>query len=106
MSARRTGEDETTGIWRKYEAGRDHHNGEGMYRRVERCHLFYEGDQWAGIKAGGEELPVLNFIRPICTYKIATVAMVDTAIIYSAMDGDPQAAAVCEALTRFAAVQW
>ena len=60
MSARRTGEDETTGIWRKYEAGRDHHNGEGMYRRVERCHRFYEGDQWAGIKAGGEELPVLN----------------------------------------------
>ena len=106
MSARRTGEDETTGIWRKYEAGRDHHNGEGMYRRVERCHRFYEGDQWAGIKAGGEELPMLNFIRPICTYKIATVAMVDTAIIYSAMDGDPQAAAVCEALTRFAAVQW
>ena len=47
MSARRTGEDETTGIWRKYEAGRDHHNGEGMYRRVERCHRFYEGDQWA-----------------------------------------------------------
>ena len=106
MSGQRTGEDGATDIWRKYEAGRDHHNGEGMYRRVERCHRFYQGDQWHGIKSGGEELPVLNFIRPICTYKIATVAMNDTAVIYSAMDGDAQAAAVCEMLTRFAAVQW
>ena len=38
MSGQRTGEDGATDIWRKYEAGRDHHNGEGMYRRVERCH--------------------------------------------------------------------
>lgn len=97
---------ESTEIWRKYEAGREHHNNDGMYGRVERCHHFYEGDQWHGIKSGGEELPVLNFIRPICTYKIATVAMNDTAVIYSAMDGDAQAAAVCEMLTRFAGAQW
>lgn len=97
---------EITDIWRKYDAGREHHRRADLYRAAERCHRFYEGDQWAGIKAGGEELPMLNFIRPICTYKIATVAMVDTAIIYSAINGDTQAAAVCEALTRFAAAQW
>ena len=97
---------ETTDIWRKYDAGREHHRRANLYRTVERCHRFYEGDQWAGLKAGGEELPMLNFIRPICTYKIATVAMVDTAIIYSAINGDAQATAVCELLTRFAAAQW
>ena len=95
-----------TDIWRKYEAGREHHRIQNLYRQTERCHRFYEGDQWHGCKSGGEELPILNFIRPICKYKIATVAMNDTAIIYTAIDGDPQAAQLCKLLTEYAAGQW
>ncbi len=95
-----------TEIWRKYEAGREHHRLQNLYRETERCHRFYEGDQWHGCKSGGEELPMLNFIRPICKYKIATVAMNDTAIIYTAIDGDPQAAQLCRQLTEYAAGQW
>lgn len=97
---------DSTDIWRKYEAGREHHRVQNLYRQTERCHRFYEGDQWHGCKAGGEELPMLNFIRPICKYKIATVAMNDTAIIYTAIDGDPQAAQLCKLLTGYAAGQW
>ncbi len=95
-----------TEIWRRYEAGREHHRRAGLYRADERCHRFYEGDQWAGLRAGGEELPTLNFIRPICKYKFTTVAMNDTAIIYSPQSDDPAEAVLCDLLTRFAAVQW
>ena len=67
-------EKECTDIWRKYQAGKDHHNKANMYTLTEKCHRFYEGDQWHGLQSGDEELPVLNFIKPICRYKIAMVA--------------------------------
>ena len=95
-----------TAIWERYEAGREHHRRANLYRGDERCHRFYEGDQWAGIRSGGEELPSLNFIRPICKYKVATVAMNDTAIIYTPQTEDPAAALLCRLLTAYAAVQW
>ena len=95
-----------TAVWDRYEAGREHHRRAGLYRADERCHRFYEGDQWAGIQAGGEELPTLNFIRPICKYKVATVAMNDTAIIYTPQTEDTGAALLCRLLTEYAAVQW
>ena len=68
-------EKECTDIWRKYQAGKDHHNKANMYTLTEKCHRFYEGDQWHGLQSGDEELPVLNFIKPICRYKIAMVAI-------------------------------
>ena len=99
-------EKECTDIWRRYQAGKDHHNRTNMYTQAEKCHRFYEGDQWHGLQAGDEELPMLNFIKPICRYKIVMVAMNDTAILFSPMDNDPKKAEICEALTAFAAAQW
>ena len=92
-------EKECTDIWRRYQAGKDHHNRTNMYTQAEKCHRFYEGDQWHGLQAGDEELPMLNFIKPICRYKIVMVAMNDTAILFSPMDNDPKKAEICEALT-------
>ena len=37
-------EKECTDIWRKYQAGKDHHNKANMYTLTEKCHRFYEGD--------------------------------------------------------------
>lgn len=78
----------TTEIWQKYENGKAHHNSVGMYSKAERCHRFYEGDQWHGIQSGGEELPVLNFIKPICTYKVATVSQNSTAVVFGGKEAD------------------
>lgn len=96
---------ETTKIWEKYQAGRDHHRRVGMYQQVERCHRFYEGDQWHGLKTGGEELPSLNFLKPVCRYQIATVAMNELAIVFSSLSGDEQVSQLCDVLTRYAAAQ-
>ena len=98
--------DQKTDIWQKYEAGKDQHHAVGMYNLVDRCHRFYEGDQWAGMKAGGEELPSLNFIKPICRYQYSTVALNDTAIIYSSMTAAPDVQSICDLLTGFARAQW
>lgn len=93
----------TTEIWQKYENGKAHHNSTGMYAKTERCHRFYEGDQWHGIQSGGEELPVLNFIKPICTYKVATVSQNSTSIIFSGKNED---SAEFKALSRLASQCW
>lgn len=94
-----------TEIWQKYEAGKDHHQRHGMYQSVKKCHRFYEGDQWHGMKAGGESLPVLNFIKPIARYQINMVAMNDMAMIFTSMVPDAAVQALCEDLTHFAAAQ-
>ncbi len=100
-------EDEVkTKIWQRYEQARDHHQRMNMYQEVRRAHNFFEGNQWEGAKTGGEPLPVMNFIKPICKYQIGTVAMNDTAIIYSSMEDREEIRQACEALTRFAAAQW
>ena len=74
-----------TKIWQRYEQAKDQHLRLNMHQAVKRAHNFYEGNQWDGAKTGGETLPVLNFIKPICKYQIGTVAMNDTAIIYNSM---------------------
>ena len=76
---------EYTEIWQKYEAGKDHHQRHGMYQTAKKCHRFYEGDQWHGMKAGGESLPALNFIKPIARYQINMVAMNDMAMIFTSV---------------------
>lgn len=93
-------------IWAKYEKGKDHHNSVGMYTEAERAHAFYMGDQWRGANTGGEELPVLNFIKPVGKYKISTIAQNLITIVYSPMDTDENAQRVCEMLTKYAASQW
>lgn len=95
-----------TKIWKRYEQAKDQHLRMNMHQAVKRAHNFYEGNQWEGAKTGGETLPVLNFIKPICKYQIGTVAMNDTAIIYNSMTDDDTLRGVCDALTRFAAAQW
>ncbi len=93
-------------IWRRFQAIVQQHQTVQLKTRSEICHNFFEGDQWHGMKSGGEQLPQMNIISPICLYKIATVCMNDTAIIFSAMDGDPRTNAVCVALTDYARKNW
>lgn len=103
---KKNNEEKETDIWKKYKNGKEQHEVGQMYTKTERCHRFYEGNQWHGAKAGGEELPVLNFIKPVVNYKVSIVAMNNTAIIYSAINGQKQAHEICDVLTKFANAQW
>lgn len=99
-------EKQITDIWRKYEAGVEHHRAKNMYRRDERCWHFYTGNQWFGMSQGGQELPVENIIKPILKYKIATVATNDTTIVYSAMTDNDLLREVCRQLNAFGSMIW
>ena len=41
-------EKECTDIWRKYQAGKDHHNKANMYTLTEKCHRFYVATSGTG----------------------------------------------------------
>lgn len=100
-------EPKNTEIWEKYQKGCDHHRTTGLYRETERCHWMYEGDQWHGLKSGGESFPVLNFIKPVVRYKVANVAMNTTAIVFSAVDtGNVLVNLVSDKLNEVVEAQW
>ena len=77
-----------------------------MYRTCEKYHNFYLGNQWAGLQSGDEELPVINFIKPIGKYKISIIAQNQMSIVYTATTDDQQLIQICEMLSKFAAAQW
>lgn len=89
-----------------YKKGREHHDAVNMYKSCEKWHDFYNGDQWRGMEAGDEQLPVLNFIKPVGRYKIAMIAQNKIAIVYSAMNGDPSIAEACDQMSHYADTVW
>lgn len=93
-------------IWEMYCLGLQHHRRQDLYRRSRRCHRFYEGDQWYAQGGGLEEenLPVYNFIEPVVNYKVATVAMQNMEIHYTAQNG--AGAPLCRVLEDYAARLW
>lgn len=100
-------DDDVTKVYDLYQRGVEHHNMLNMYRECEKCHNFYIGDQWHGLKSGNEELPIFNFIKPIGKYKIALIAQNQMSIVYSAMGGNTEEITdICKMLNKFAEAQW
>lgn len=93
-------------IWELYQNGVEHHNLNNIYGDAKRNSNFYKGYQWEGCKTGKEELPVLNFIKPICKYKISMVAQNLMSIVFNSISENSNANFACEALTKLAQKQW
>ncbi|WP_458862310.1 hypothetical protein [Acidaminobacterium chupaoyuni] len=97
-------------IWELYERGIAHHEQTALYEKTEQAYRFFLGEQWAGIKSGGEELPQYNFIQSIVEHKVASVAMNTMSITYTPLEEmqekQGKTAELCRTLTRFAAKQW
>lgn len=99
--------DGVTELWRRFERGRARHGAVNLYESTAEAYRMFEGDQWHGLEAGQERLPVFNIIAPTVEYKTATVAMQNMQIYYSPQDlTRPEGAALCEALNRYAARCW
>ena len=68
---------------------------------------MYNGDQWHGLKSGGEELPMLNFIKGVVKYKVATVAQNTMSAVYTPIGNrDDIAVKACEALNTHFQMMW
>ena len=95
-----------TDIWQKYEKCKNYMDGKSIVSKTERNWNFYIGDQWNGIKTGGQELPMLNFIKPIVQYKVSSVAQNAMTAVYSDMDANPSLQPVYEKLNKYWAQCW
>lgn len=95
-----------TEIWRKYEKCKEYTDKKRIVTRAERNWNFYIGDQWHGLKTGGQELPKQNFIKPIVQYKVSVVAQNAMTAMYSDMEMRSELNAVYEALNKFWAQCW
>lgn len=97
-------------VWERYQQGIAHLNKFGIIAETEQAHRFYEGDQWYGVQAGGETLPVFNVIKTIVSHKVAVVAQNNLEIVYrptDAVDEDYELlSATCEVLNRQASMIW
>lgn len=100
--------EETTEIWKLYQAGVKHHNAKEMYSDAERNYNFYYDEQWKGVfkKSKKTALPSKNIIEPIVDHKAAMVAMNITAIVFTAMTGNAIAADVARFKTDFCRRMW
>jgi hypothetical protein len=65
---------ETTDIYNKYQKAHDYLDKKGLVRKTNKNWDMYLGDQWKGLQTGGEELPMMNVIKPIIKYKVSTIA--------------------------------
>ena len=93
--------DKFTDIWQKYERCKEYVDGKGIVAKTERNWNFYVGKQWEGCKSGGQELPMLNFIKPIVQYKVSSVAQNAMTAVYSDIGGDPNMSPIYEKLNHY-----
>ena len=87
------------GIWKEYQEGRAYNEGMDLYDTVEKNENFYTGKQWEGVNAPDLEKPVLNFLKRVVSYLIATVVSDDVAASLTPQRQDPQGARAAKALS-------
>ena len=94
-------------IWQKYQRGVDWHHKQSLYTKADKCHRFYEGDQWRDQHGSiGDDLPTYNFIKPTVDYKTAMIAQNSMVINYSPTGADETEMRACTLLNAFAAKKW
>lgn len=94
-------------IWDKYKRGVNQHNQQGLYTKVDRCHRFYEGDQWSDSTGSiGSDLPMYNFIKPTVDYKVAVISQSSMVINYESSGEDAEEIDACKVINEYAAKKW
>lgn len=94
-------EKQYTEIWQKYEKCKTYLDGKQIVAKTNRNWNFFVGRQWEGCNTGGQELPMLNFIKPIVQYKVSSVAQNAMTAVYSDMNADPSLQEVYDKLNKY-----
>lgn len=97
---------ESTKYWRLYEKGIDYIRQKNLIMRTNRNWNFYIGKQWEGLESGGEELPLLNFIKPTIKHKVSTVSQNNMVANYSDLEGREELAGVYKELNSLFSACW
>lgn len=97
---------ESTKYWRLYEKGIDYIRQKNLITKTNRNWNFYIGKQWEGLESGGEELPLLNFIKPTIKHKVSTVSQNNMVANYSDLEGREELADVYKELNSLFSACW
>ena len=73
-----------TEIYRQYEMGRAYKSRINLYNDVDLNERYYAGDQWYGVQSNGLPLPVLNFIRRVGNFLVASIQSRTTSMVFTA----------------------
>lgn len=93
-------------FWRRYEKGRDYLDRKDLVNRSNKCWNFFIGNQWEGLEADGEELPMFNFIHPNVMRKVTTIYTNRMAVNYSDMDGRAELQPIYRKLSEMFSAKW
>ena len=86
-------------VWAEYEKCKSYNNAVGLYEQVRQNEDFYIGDQWKGMKAPDLDKPVLNILKRVVTFFIATLVTDNVGIAITPQttgDADKQLAKILE----------
>lgn len=97
---------EPTKYWKLYEKGLDYVNRKLLVGRTDRNWNFYAGRQWVGVKTNGEELPSLNFIKPVIKHKVSTVSQNTMVAHFSDAEGREEMGEVYAMLDQKFTAAW
>lgn len=99
-------EEKLTVIWRKYQKCKDYMDKKKLVKKTTRNWNFYIGNQWVGCETGGEELPVLNFIKSVVKYKTAVISQNLMTARFSDMNNGVGTEKICEMLSKMFDESW
>lgn len=99
-------DEQLTAVWEKFEKCKRYLDKKRLVSKTKENWNFYLGDQWEGIDADGERLPVLNFIEAVVKYKVAVVSQNVMTASFSDINSDADFADLCEGLNKMFAESW
>ncbi|MBQ5755390.1 MAG: hypothetical protein IIV90_06945, partial [Oscillospiraceae bacterium] len=77
-------------IWAEYEKGSSYNSSIDLYETVQRCEDFYVGDQWKGCESIELDKPVMNILKRVVSFFIASIVSDDIGIHMETFDGAEQ----------------
>lgn len=99
-------EEQLTAVWNKFQKCKSYIEKKQLVSKTKENWNFYLGDQWEGIDADGERLPVLNFIEAVIKYKVAVVSQNVMTATFSDINSNQDFAELCEALNKSFSESW
>lgn len=87
-------------VWEEYQQGRRYKEAINLYEDVRLNENFYLGRQWEGLNAPDLPKPVLNFLKRVVTYVIATISSNDIAVSLSPHESDRDKEMTAKAVSR------
>ena len=87
-------------IWAEYNAGSGYNNTIGLYETVKQNEDFFVGRQWEGVNAPDLDKPVMNVLKRVIGYFLASIVSDDVTAKASAFSRDPKLRPLMEAVNN------